>query len=72
MEWNHLVSHRLSHDARLGDSAGGKDDGVAQVLQQIRDALAGLRFGSIEIVVHEGQVTQIERKEKFRLQQTLR
>jgi hypothetical protein len=67
-----LVSHRLSDDARLGDPAGGKDDGVARVLQQIRDALAGLRFGSIEIVVHEGQVTQIERKEKFRLQQTLR
>lgn len=67
-----LVSHRLSDDARLGDSVGGKDDGVARVLQQIRDALAGLRFGSIEIVVHEGQVTQIERKEKFRLQQTLR
>lgn len=67
-----LVSQRLSDDAHISDPAGGVDDGVARVLQQIRDALAGLRFGSIEIVVHEGQVTQIERKEKFRLQQTLR
>jgi hypothetical protein len=66
------VPPHISHDAQLSNPAGGKDDGVAQVLQQIRDALAGLRFGSIEIVVHEGQVTQIERKEKFRLQQTLR
>ena len=38
-----------------------------QVLDGIVQALSGLRFGSIEIVVHEGKVTQIERKEKFRL-----
>jgi hypothetical protein len=38
-----------------------------QVLDSILHALTGLRFGSIEIVVHEGKITQIERKEKFRL-----
>lgn len=38
-----------------------------EVLDNVAQALAGLRFGSIEIVVHEGKVTQIERKEKFRL-----
>jgi hypothetical protein len=27
------------------------------------------RFGSIEIVVHEGRVTQIERREKMRIAQ---
>lgn len=37
------------------------------VLDNVAKALAGLRFGSIEIVVHEGKVTQIERKEKLRL-----
>lgn len=36
------------------------------VLDGIVQALDGLRFGSIEIVVHEGKVTQIERKEKIR------
>ena len=36
------------------------------VLDSISHALTGLRFGSIEIVVHEGKVTQIERKEKIR------
>jgi hypothetical protein len=30
--------------------------------------LRGLRFGAIEITVHNGQVVQIERKEKFRPQ----
>lgn len=36
-------------------------------LEQIRAALAGIRFGSVEIVIHDGKVVQIERKEKVRL-----
>jgi hypothetical protein len=40
-----------------------------QLLPDIKKALLGLRFGSIELTVHEGKVTQIERKEKFRFQQ---
>lgn len=39
----------------------------AQVLREIKNALNGLKFGSVEIAVHSGQVVQIERKEKFRL-----
>ena len=38
-----------------------------QALDGIAQALSGLRFGSVEIIVHEGKVTQIERKEKMRL-----
>jgi len=30
-------------------------------------ALRGLRFGSVEIVVHDGRVVQIERPERVRL-----
>ena len=30
-------------------------------------ALRGLRFGSVEIVVHDGRVVQIERRERVRL-----
>lgn len=37
-------------------------------LQQIRDALSGLRFGSVTIVVQDGVVVQIDRTEKKRLQ----
>lgn len=36
------------------------------ILQEIARALEQLRYGSVEIVVHEGKVTQIERREKFR------
>lgn len=29
-------------------------------------SLDGLRFGSVEIIVHDGRITQIERRERFR------
>ncbi len=44
----------------------GQDE--ASILREIQNALNGLKFGSVEITVHNGQVVQIERKEKFRLQ----
>jgi hypothetical protein len=40
------------------------------VEQAIQLALKGLRFGSVEIVVHDSKVVQIERKEKTRLDGT--
>lgn len=47
-------------------SVEGQDE--AGILREIQAALQGLRFGSVEITVHNAQVVQIERKEKFRLQ----
>ena len=47
-------------------SVEGQDE--AGILREIQSALQGLRVGSVEITVHNGQVVQIERKEKFRLQ----
>jgi len=38
-----------------------------EVQQQILRALAGLGYGSVEIIVHDSKVVQIERKEKFRI-----
>lgn len=35
--------------------------------QEILRAVESIRFGSIEITVHEGRVTQIEKREKVRL-----
>ncbi|WP_425316628.1 sulfur starvation response protein OscA [Stutzerimonas chloritidismutans] len=46
----------------------GQDE--ASILREIHSALTGLKFGSVEITVHNGQAVQIERKEKFRLQPT--
>jgi hypothetical protein len=38
----------------------------AEVLETLTRLVRELRFGSIEIVVHEGRITQIERREKLR------
>lgn len=39
----------------------------SRVFDEITRALAGLRYGSVEITVHDGKVTQIEAKKKIRL-----
>ena len=38
-------------------------------LSQIREALRGLRFGSVSIIVQDGVIVQIDRTEKRRLRQ---
>ena len=40
---------------------------LAKAWPPIADALAGLEYGAVEIVVHNGRIVQIERREKFRL-----
>jgi hypothetical protein len=42
-------------------------DERGEALRKIENILETLRFGSIEIVVHEGRVVQIERREKLRV-----
>jgi hypothetical protein len=39
-----------------------------EVLREILEALKALRYGSVEITVQDGNVVQIERKEKRRIQ----
>lgn len=36
-------------------------------IEVIRQHVASLRFGVIQVVIHEGRVVQIERTEKYRL-----
>jgi hypothetical protein len=36
-------------------------------LQRIREALRGLRYGSVNVIVQDGLVIQIDRLEKFRV-----
>lgn len=38
-----------------------------EIEQEILRAVKGIRYGSVEIVIHDSQVVQIERKEKVRL-----
>lgn len=43
-----------------------KNSGVEEILAEIKQQLAFIQFGSLEIQVHNGQVVQIERREKKR------
>lgn len=35
------------------------------LIKHIEHAIAGMRFGSVEIVIHAGKVMQIERRDKY-------
>ena len=37
-----------------------------EILRRIATAISGVRFGSVEVVIQDSRVVQIERKEKFR------
>lgn len=51
-----------------GNEASNPFEPIApEVGRQIARALNGLRYGSVEVVVHDGKVVQIERHEKVRL-----
>lgn len=45
---------------------GSKPELPSQVEREILRAVEGLAYGSVEIVVHDSKVVQIERKEKVR------
>ncbi|MBI4354190.1 MAG: YezD family protein [Candidatus Omnitrophica bacterium] len=38
----------------------------AEVMGKIVEAIRGVRFGSVQIVIHDSQVVQIEKAEKIR------
>jgi hypothetical protein len=36
------------------------------LLRELVDALRSIRYGAVELVIHEGRVVQLERREKVR------
>jgi len=42
------------------------------ILRALREALRGIRFGAVELVVHDGRVVQLERREKVRFDTEVR
>lgn len=47
-------------------SKAGQTQMKVEMVNQIISILQGIRFGSVEIIIHDGKVVQIERKEKLR------
>ena len=41
-------------------------DQSSEILRRIANAISGVRFGSVEVVIQDSRVVQIERKENFR------
>lgn len=46
---------------------GSAPAGSQQWFEVVRDRVGGLRFGVVQIVVHDGRVTQVESTERVRL-----
>ncbi len=57
-----LTAHDVQSEAQTGD----------EILQRIANAISGVRFGSVEVVIQDSRVVQIERKEKFRFDKNSR
>ena len=52
-----------------GDLQPESDPGN-EILRRIANAISGVRFASVEVVIQDSRVVQIERKEKFRFDKT--
>ena len=50
-------------------SAAANQDVAQEILRAVDELKNGSGFGSIEIVLHDGRVTQIEKREKVRFLQ---
>jgi hypothetical protein len=56
----------MSTQPRVIQSQEHNQDIAHKILLAIKD----LRFGSVEVVIHDSKVVQIERKEKIRIDST--
>ena len=57
----------ISQDVR---SQAGTNGALDHALEHIRQALAGLKFGHVAIIVQDGVVVQVERTERRRLRRS--
>jgi hypothetical protein len=69
---NFIHSNQINHvQPQSSDAAiDGVENGNASSnhsLQQIREALFGLQFGSVHVIVQDGVIIQIERTDKVRV-----
>jgi hypothetical protein len=53
-------------ERRIGDPAAPADGALESVMVEILRSIKNVRFGSVEITIHDSRVVQIERKEKLR------
>lgn len=44
-----------------------KRDESEEIASRIASILQGIRFGSVEVVIHDGRIVQIDKRERFRI-----
>jgi len=54
-------------DTPVQRSNGLVDETHSHLTQKILRAIQEIRYGSVEIIIHDSRVVQIERKEKIRI-----
>ena len=62
------------HAARPDPSAGPQNSLPLppSLLRELRDALQSIRYGTVELVIHDGRVVQLQRCEKVRFEHEVR
>lgn len=64
---NRIEPAMTEHTDKRGATTGEAERQLEESLASVREALTGLRYGSIQLTVHEGRVVQIDVTEKRRL-----
>jgi hypothetical protein len=62
MKTDAQITNAIGIDTQAESNRNNEDE----VLRRIASAISGVRFGSVEVVIQDSRVVQIERKEKFR------
>ena len=60
-----------THSVLPSGSDASQDNSLSlppTVLWELRHALRSIRYGTIELVIHDGRVVQLERREKVRFE----
>ena len=58
-----------THSALPAGSDAGPEDSLPLspvLLRELRQALRSIRYGAVELVIHDGRVVPLERREKVR------
>lgn len=55
----------MTRDTRINDEDAAAEPWERTLLQAVR----GVRYGSVEVVIHEGRVVQVETREKVRFEE---
>ena len=58
-----------THSTIPAESDAGPDNSLPlspALLTELRQALLAIRYGAVELVIHDGRVVQLERREKAR------